>query len=79
MNILICIISRKLIIYYSNLAKMLNRKEFKKTIYDLNKTLNTMLKEFDLNKFGKGAKLFIYLNLNNQLNLLYLYMRAINH
>lgn len=72
-------ISRKLIIYYSNLAKMLNRKEFKKTIYDLNKTLNTMLKEFDLNKFGKGAKLFIYLNLNNQLNLLYLYMRAINH
>ena len=55
-----------------------SRKEFKKIIKDLNKTEVEAFKEFDKNKLGKGARLFGYLNLNNHLNLLYLYMKMIN-
>ncbi len=71
-------LSRRLITYYAHFADVLNRKEFKKIIKDLNKTEVEAFKEFDKNKLGKGARLFGYLNLNNHLNLLYLYMKMIN-
>lgn len=71
-------LSRRLITYYAHFAKTLNRKEFKKVIKELNETEKEVFKEFDKNKFGKGARLFMYLNLNNHVDLLYLYMKIIN-
>lgn len=67
-----------LVFYYSILTKNLAYNDFKKIIKDLNKVEKPIFQDINLDTVGKGGKIFVKLNLNNQIWLLYLYLCIFN-